>query len=245
MNARSVFAPRRFLRLLVSDAMSIRRDPMLAFAIVLSTTPALAMLRVREAMDLAALQRLGVVEFSRYVAPVALLIPAFLIGWVTGFLLLEDRDDGPLLAVDVTPVGKVGFLWYRVTATAAVVLVLTLAATTAVTPQLDAGRRLAAAVMVAGSAVLAAIVLPAVARNKVEGLALTKLTNLASIVPLLAMVPSPWRYAAGVVPTYWLGELLAPPASRPLPLPWLLLVALASHVYWTIHLLTRLRRRVG
>ncbi len=37
-----------------------------------------------------------------------------LIGWVTGFLLLEDRDDGPLLAVDVTPIGKCGFLAYRV-----------------------------------------------------------------------------------------------------------------------------------
>ena len=245
MRARSVFAPRRFMRLLLSDAMSIRRDPMLALAIALSTTPALAMLRAREMMDVAALERLGVMDFSRYVAPVALLIPAFLIGWVTGFLLLEDRDDGPLLAVDVTPVGKVGFLWYRVTATAAVVLVLTLGASITVTPQLGAGRRLAAAVMVAAAAVLAAIILPAVARNKVEGLALTKLTNLASIVPLLAMVPSPWRYAAGIIPTYWLGELLAPPELRPLPLPWLLLTALASHVYWTVRLLARLRQRVG
>ena len=238
MRARSVFAPRRFMRLLLSDAMSIRRDPMLALAIALSTTPALAMLRARERMDVAALERLGVMDFSRYVAPVALLIPAFVIGWVTGFLLLEDRDDGPLLAVDVTPVGKVGFLWYRVTATAAVVLVLTLGASITVTPQLGAGRRLAAAV-------LAAIILPAVARNKVEGLALTKLTNLASIVPLLAMVPSPWRYAAGIIPTYWLGELLAPPELRPLPLPWLLLTALATHVYWTVRLLARLRQRVG
>jgi hypothetical protein len=34
--------------------------------------------------------------------------------------MLEDRDDGALLALDVTPPGKAGFLAYRVTVTAGV-----------------------------------------------------------------------------------------------------------------------------
>jgi hypothetical protein len=240
----AVFAPRRFVRLLASDAMSIRRDPMLALAIVLSTFPALAMLRYGDVLNAAALQRLGIPGFSRYVAPVALLVPASLIGWVTGFLLLEDRDDGPLLAVDVTPVGKVGFLCYRGAVTALVVTLLTLA-TIVVTPALDWSNRVMVSLLVAAAAVLAAIVLPAVARNKVEGLALTKLTNLATLVPLVAIFPSPWRYVAGVVPTFWVGEMLGLSSTRYLPPPWVLLAAWASHVLAALWLLARLQRRVG
>jgi fluoroquinolone transport system permease protein len=241
----AVFYPRRFARLLASDAMSICRDPMLAFAIVLSTTPALAMLRWSGIMDAAVSQRFGIAEFSRYVAPVALLVPASLIGWVTGFLLLEDRDDGPLLALDVTPVGKVGFLCYRVAVTTLVVAALTLMATTVVTPTLGWPARTVVALLVAAAAVLSAIVLPALARNKVEGLALTKLTNFACVVPLVAIVPSPWRYAAGVIPTFWLGELLGLSRIPHLSPPWVALAASVSHGLVALWLLTVLRRRVG
>ena len=56
----------------------------------------------------------------RYLAPIVFVLPALLIAWVTGFLMLEDRDDRALLALDVTPPGKAGFLAYRVTVTAGV-----------------------------------------------------------------------------------------------------------------------------
>ena len=58
-----------------------------------------------------------------------------LIGWVTGFLLLEDRDEGTLLALDVTPVGKSGFLLYRVGVTATLAVALTLYAWPLVIPE--------------------------------------------------------------------------------------------------------------
>ena len=145
-----------------------------------------------------------------YVAPVALLIPASLIGWVTGFLLLEDRDEGTLLAIDVTPVGKSGFLAYRSGVTALVAFAITLFAWPLVIPDATAGMAFFIAALTAAYAVAAAVVLPAIARNKVEGLALTKLTNFAIVFPLVAFVPSPLRYIAGIVPTYWIGELLAP-----------------------------------
>jgi hypothetical protein len=65
---------------------------------------------------------------------------------------------------------------------------------------------------VAAEAILATAVLPAMARNKVEGVALTKLTNLAAFVPLIAFLPSSWRFLAGPVPTYWIGEMLRGPS---------------------------------
>jgi fluoroquinolone transport system permease protein len=167
-----------------------------------------------------------------------------LIGWVTGFLLLEDRDDGVLLAVDVTPIGKSGFLTYRVTVTALVGAAITAIAIPFVAPALELPQRLLIVTAVAVESVLAAVILPALARNKVEGLALTKLTNIAAVVPLIAIVPSPWRYVAGIVPTYWLGELLAPhEPARPF---WLIVLAVViTHVGCALLLFALLRRRVG
>ena len=240
----SVLQPRRFLRLLTSDAMNVSRDPMLIFAIVLSIVPAIAFALTREAMNEAALAAFGVDEISRYVALVVLVLPAALIGWVTGFLLLEDRDDGVLLAVDVTPVGKSGFLLYRVTVTALIGAAITAAAIPLVVPAigLEAGILLVAAVAV--ESVLAAVILPAIARNKVEGLALTKLTNIAAIIPLVAIVPSPWRFLASLVPTYWIGELLA--GSGPALPVWAVAVAMiTTHVGWAALLFALLARRVG
>ena len=240
----SVLRPRRFLRLLTSDAMNVSRDPMLIFAIVLSIVPAIAFALTREAMNEAALAAFGVDEISRYVALVVLVLPAVLIGWVTGFLLIEDRDDGVLLAVDVTPVGKSGFLLYRVTVTALIGAAITAAAIPLVVPAigLEAGILLVAAVAV--ESVLAAVILPAIARNKVEGLALTKLTNIAVIVPLIAIIPSPWRFLAGFVPTYWIGELLAGP--RPALTIWAVAAAMIiTHLGWGALFFAMLGRRVG
>lgn len=240
----SVLRPRRFLRLLASDAMNVSRDPMLIAAVVLSIVPPIAFAFTREAMDGAAFAAFGVNEISRYVALSVLVLPAALIGWVTGFLLLEDRDDGVLLAVDVTPVGKSGFLLYRVTVTAMIAAAITAIAIPLVVPQTGAGAKLLLILAVAVEAVLAAVILPAVARNKVEGLALTKLTNIAVIVPLIAIIPSPWRLVAGLIPTYWIGELVL--GTEPALSIWLILPAiLITHTAWAALLFRLLARRVG
>jgi hypothetical protein len=229
---------------MTSDAMNVSRDPMLIFAIVMSVIPGLLFVVTRDAMDAAALNAFGVAGISRYVAIVVLVLPAVLIGWVTGFLLLEDRDDGVLLAVDVTPIGKSGFLTYRVTVTALVGAAITAVAIPFVAPALEWPQRLLIVTAVAMESVLAAVILPALARNKVEGLALTKLTNIAAVVPLIAIVPSPWRYVAGIVPTYWLGELLAP--HEPATPFWLIVLAVViTHSGCALLLFALLGRRVG
>lgn len=240
----SVLQPRRFLRLLASDAMNVSRDPMLTFAIVLSILPAIGFALTREAIDNAAHAAFGVDDISRYVALVVLVLPAVLIGWVTGFLLLEDRDDGVLLAVDVTPVGKSGFLLYRVTVTALIGAAITAAAIPLIVPEIGSVAQILLVAAVATESVLAAVILPAIARNKVEGLALTKLTNIAVVVPLIAIIPSPWRFLAAFVPTFWIGELLAN-SGPTLPLWFLAAAMITTHLVWVAVLFALLARRVG
>ena len=240
-----LLAPRRLARLLAADATNVARDPMLLAAAALSLVPPIALFLGRGAMDPSALAAFGIAELSRYLVPLVLLLPAVLIGWVTGFLLLEERDEGTLLAVDVTPVGKAGFLGYRVGLAALSTFVLVLYAWPFVLADRPVTLVLMAGLLVAASTVGFAVALPAIARNKVEGLAVTKLTNLLLLAPLLAAIPSPLRFLGGVVPTFWLGELLGLSSVSPTPTWLALLLGLAITTTATAWLFQLLKRHLG
>lgn len=223
MSALRLFAPMRLARLVATDAANVGRDPMLLVAVAMSLLPPIALHFARDTMDSAVLAAFGIAGLSQYVLALALLLPAVLIGWVTGFLLLEERDEGTLLALDVTPVGKSGFLAYRVSVATALTTALTLYAWPLVMAGYSPLTVLAAAILVGADTIVFAAILPAIARNKVEGLALTKLSNLLMLVPLAAAIPSPWRFVAGIFPTYWIGEVLGLNSGKSLPL-WLSLL---------------------
>lgn len=202
------FTPRRFTTLFESDRRNVLRDPTMVFAILFSAAPALIGYFFRDAMDAAVEAQFGFADIFSYLLPIFLSIPAFMVGWVTGFLFLEDRDDGPLLAVDVTPVGKRGFMSYRFAVTAAITFVLTLFGSALLLPERGVAVALVLSVMIAMDAIGMALILPALARNKVEGLAVTKAVNILSFAPLAALLPLPWRYLAGFLPTFWVGEII-------------------------------------
>ena len=244
MSTFSVLAPRRFVRLARADALNVLRDPMLVGATCFSVLPAIAFWAFEAQMNAAALDAFGIAGFSRFAAPLVLLLPALLIGWVAGFLLLEDRDDGPLLALDVTPPGKLGFLAYRLAAAGLLTGIITAAFAPVLMPGSGLVVAATATVLVALAAMATALILPVIARNKVEGLALSKLVNIAMLVPLLALVPSPLRYLGGVIPTYWLGELLLP-VDGPLPLWLLAALSLAVNAVAVAGLAVLLGRRMG
>lgn len=225
----SVFAPRRFARLISSDAVNISRDPTLLFATVLSVVPTILAAWLWTTANVAVQTQFGLAGFMGYMLPFIFCLPPFLVGWVTGFLFLEDRDDGPLMALDVTPVGKKGFFAYRVSVTAVLAAAITVIAWVLLIPDSGPGLAILLAVLIALEAVAAALILPAIARNKVEGLALTKVTNLFAVAPLIAIIPSPWRYLAAPIPTYWVGELLGVSGVDYLPYWLVAAIALVTH----------------
>lgn len=159
--------------------------------------------------------------------------------------MLEDRDEGTLLALDVTPVGKAGFLAYRVGVTAILAAAVTLYAWPLILPGADAALVFALALIVALNAVGFAVVLPAIAGNKVEGLALTKVTNLLSLAALLAAIPSPLRYLGGVFPPYWIGEMLGLTDVAAMPLWLAVAIALGVNAAVLFGLFAQFTRRIG
>ena len=128
-----------------------------------------------------------------------------LAGMVVGFLLLDQKDDGTLAALRVTPLTLGGYLAYRI----AMPMLVSVPMTLAVFPiaglvRVGVGPLLLMALGAAPLAPLFALVLATFAGNKVEGFALTKASGVVLFPPVLAyFVPEPWQWAFGIIPTYW------------------------------------------
>ncbi|MGH2370620.1 MAG: hypothetical protein ACRDI2_20785, partial [Chloroflexota bacterium] len=130
-------------------------------------------------------------------------------GMIVGFLLLDQRDDDTLTALQVTPLPLSGYLTYRLAAPT----MLSLAMTAAMLPLagltgVGAVPVLLASLTAAPLAPLYALALGGFAENKVQGFALVKAASVVFMAPLLAyFAPPDWHLAFGIVPTYWPGKL--------------------------------------
>jgi fluoroquinolone transport system permease protein len=190
------------------DAKNIRRDELLRWIIVAPVVMALAIRWLFPVL----LERIGdilQVELMPYYEPMTafmiVMLTPYLAGMVIGFLLLDQRDDGTLTALQVTPLSLNGYLVYRLTMPMLVSVVMTLvAAPISGVFQLNAGILLLTAVCAAPFAPIYALLLASLAQNKVQGFAITKVTGFLLIPPLIAyFVSAPWTIVLGIFPTYW------------------------------------------
>jgi fluoroquinolone transport system permease protein len=189
------------------DLHSVRRDALLRWMLVF---PLLAAAAARWLVPAISARLLAVFGFdlSAYYllfnSLLALAVPQML-GLLIGFLLLDQRDDRTLTALQVTPLTLNGYLAYRI----ALPVGLSLAATLFVLPfgglSPLAWPHLALVALANGlMAPLVALALAAFASNKVQGFAIAKGMGVIILPPLLAwFAPAPWEYVFGLAPTYW------------------------------------------
>lgn len=189
------------------DAKSVRRDPLLRWLIFY---PALIALVARWAVPVLTSRvaerfEFDLVPYYPLVVSWLLLMTPIMAGVVIGFLLLDQRDDGTLTALQVTLLSLRGYLAYRVSmpmfVSAAMSLVVVAVAGLVRMPVVQL------VFVTAGAAPLAplfALFLGSFAANKVQGFALMKAGGVLAIPPIIAyFVRSHWQLAFGLVPLYW------------------------------------------
>lgn len=193
----------RFFSLLRGDLRSVRRDPML---LVVSCAPLaiLALLRV-------VVPQLGVAveQYYRLIYMLFATVIPLLFGMVSGFLLLDEIDQRILSFVAVTPTGRGGYLVQKILLPTVLVFGISLLlgginGIVAVRwPEF-----LAVALLLALETPLVALFIVAFGENKVAGAALAKVAGLLVFGPIVAHFgDTPLALAAGILPTYWAGEL--------------------------------------
>ena len=195
------------IRLAPVDLKNIRRDslltwiPVVPFLLALlmrwGIPPLTEMVRVQAGRDLVPWYPLIMSSF--------VLTVAGMVGIVVGFLLLDERDDGVLDALLVTPVSAGALVAYRVAVPLVVGFVITLLTYPLVgltpLPLVDLA---AATALGSFGAPFMALFLASFAANKVTGFAMVKLMQAVQILPLVAFfVAPPAQLAFGLLPTYW------------------------------------------
>lgn len=189
------------------DAKSVVRDSLLRWMLLLPIAMALLM---RWGVPAVADRLLA--EYGFHLETYYTLITSFMVmisptfvGVVIGFLLLDQRDDGTLAALQVTPLSLSGYLLYRIV----IPMLLGVALTIVVIPLVGLVEIQPLGVLVVGLAAaplgpLYALFLVGFANNKVQGFALMKAAGILSWPPIIAyFVPLVWQWVMGIVPTYW------------------------------------------
>jgi len=124
---------------------------------------------------------------------------------LSGFLLLDEKDDNTLTALQVTPLPLNHYIAYRVV----VPVLLTIGLMFVVFPVAGLGTLPAAALLLTAVAAapmspMFSLFLASIAKNKVQGFALMKLSGMVLLAPVFAFfVGSKWEYAFGIIPTFW------------------------------------------
>jgi fluoroquinolone transport system permease protein len=193
------------------DVHSVRRDALLRWMLFF---PLLVALAVRFLVPALAARLLAVFAFDLrdyYMLFNSLLAMSMclMLGMLVGFLLLDQRDDRTLTALQVTPLTLNGYMAYRVS----MPMLLSIAATLLVLPfgglsPLPGWALLVVALGAAPITPLTALVLAAFASNKVQGFALAKTMGVVFLPPILAyFLPGAWQWLFALVPTWWPARL--------------------------------------
>lgn len=200
----------RILHLIKMDIRQISRDSMLALAIM---APLLLLVVVRYGIPILTdqLNRKLAFDLTLYydlmLTFVIVLIP-LLLGVLTGFMMLDERDENIIQYYAVTPLQKSGYFLYRLT----MPVVLSILFTFLLILYGDIGSptvitMIPTVLLLALEAPILTLVLVAFANNKIEGLALSKGLGIIVFIPVIAyFVPFPWQLLAGFVPTYWASQ---------------------------------------
>jgi fluoroquinolone transport system permease protein len=188
-----------------ADTKRITRDPFLIFVIAYPWLVALLLHEALPWLNGRFADRFALSDYYPIAASLVAVLMPYGMGLVLGFQLLEEKDEGSLIAVAVTPLSLDQYFVYRaglygLVSLPLVLVVHELLGVVAVPPAQVAVVALVATPLVP----LMALIISGFAGNQVEGFAVMKGAGVLLIGPLASFfIPRPWDLLMGVLPTYW------------------------------------------
>ncbi len=124
-------------------------------------------------------------------------------------VILDEADMGLARAIAVTPVGRGGYLGSRIAVPAFLATVYCVVVTLGFRLSGMSGLQLLLLAVCSGAlSVTTALMITSMAKNKVEGLAYSKLSGLFVLgLPVALLVPAPFQYTSAFLPTFWMTKL--------------------------------------
>lgn len=155
-------------------------------------------------------------------------------------VILEEVDNGVMKYYAVTPVGRGGYLCSRLVIPVVVAVIYDVLLLLLFTSShMELVMILALSVSGGLFANITSILVIAFAKNKMEGMALIKLCGILIIgIPASYFISGPVRYLFGVLPSFWMAELLE------LRNIWMFAMVLITSGAWVGLLYGKFRRKL-
>lgn len=196
-----------FLHVLNNELKSIIRDPMYAFfAVYPFLFGALGYFLV----DYMEGQSDNPV-WPKMVAALLVLMTSYVFGAVTGFTLLDDKDDKVLISLKVTPISTRMYVFVKLLIGYAFGLVATLIIVfaTGFLEGSSVGMILLISLIASLQAPFLALVVNSFADNKVEGFVVMKATGMTLILPAVAFWLTDWKeFFLIIAPGFWPARMI-------------------------------------
>jgi len=186
-------------------------------------------------------------EHYAFIMSILVFITPSFVGMVMGFIMLDDRDEDILSYMAVTPLSKAGYLIYRIFSPIIIsfILVYVTMFIAHLTP-VPVVRLIPVGIMAAMEAPMLALFLAAFANNKVEGLAVYKLTSVIFTAPFVGyLIKSNWAFIAGILPPFWITKAFLASFKPFAHYSLFITVGIIVHAVFIILMLGRFNRRIS
>lgn len=186
-----------------------------------------------------------VADYHLYIMMFGGMQTAIMFGFITSFIILEEKDENVLQVIRVLPISPLYFMVYRLsfaTLFSAVGAFVMFQTSGIAYPGLGASILLS--LQYGLIAPLISLIIATYADNKIEGMAFFKGVDLALLLPVLSFfVPGLWSFLFGIIPTYWTYTLYAHSLSDGLSWGYFL-AGLAVYAVVIVALFVQFRKRV-
>ena len=125
-------------------------------------------------------------------------------------ITLEEIDDKVSRYFSITPLGKAGYLFTRLVVPAIISAVIAFIVLLLFSlEKLSIGMTICLALLGSVQAIIVSLMIITLSGNKLEGMAVTKLSALTLLgIPVPFFVKGMFQYAVGFLPSFWVGKAI-------------------------------------
>ncbi len=230
---------RRFLSIFKADLKMTRRDPILLYT-VLMTLVFLVLVRCLK----------GAIPPQLYFAPAfftILLIP-MVFGMAPGFIVVNEKEEKTIQALQVVPISSAGFLAYRLFWSAILTAALCIAAPTILDTPIAIGPLIMLAVLLVFETMIFALLIIDFPQTRMQALTMMKIVGWILLLPIVVKFivvmgnfSTDWCTFTAFLPTHWIYKFYEGTSLGDYGAFW---IGLVIHAVWLGALTLIFRRRV-
>ncbi|MBU9714790.1 hypothetical protein [Evansella tamaricis] len=199
---------------LKGDARNIFRDPLMILVLMI---PIIMFFLVQYGIpyvddQLSKYTTFQLLDHRTIIIGFILIMTPMMVGMLTGFLLLDEKDDGIFSYMEITPMKKMGFIGYRITLPVIISLIISVIMGVIFLSdesKLNWGLLGLSILSISLYGPIITMYLASLCNNKVEGMTYTKMISILTIAPFASyLFDNWWTVIAYLIPFTWGVELL-------------------------------------